>query len=214
MGFHQWTFRERAYTTCKFYLESDDILGTRAATRPPRVWENSSGFLYDEVQENTEFASDDDEAEEHTDDTIVMEEQSSLGTASSVSTPRPEASLPSSFASSSFDCSMKRQKDFQQENELEESPPKQLKSNKTLSVADVVGDMDKFVRYQEKADEKFRKHEEDQRKEEREHEVMLRMLMSAFYLQQAAAQFGPPHPHQYSSIPQHNFLQDLENHRL
>ena len=96
--------------TCKFILVLDAILGTRAVTMTTQVLENStelSEVLSDEVvQERDEFASTDDEAEEHTDDTVVWKDGLYQGQ-------RPErqllASSSSSSSASSFDNRRKRQ---------------------------------------------------------------------------------------------------------
>lgn len=179
----------RGRKVCRFFKELDEILGTRAATRPPQILESSA--TVDPPAEEEVSSSD-----EQLDNEVSLATDVGGDGADSEIEETPVLTPASTLASNSSEdgrdgSSIRNRSDLEDKLEPLTKKSKTTRAKKASTVEKALGGMmEKFYEYQERADERFTKYEEQRRKEEREHEErMLRMMMTALHPQSA-----PPVP--------------------
>ena len=144
----------------------DEILGTRAATRPPEVLESS----LTEDATVQELGSSSDEGDGYDE---VNSETTGLTSASTLTSHRNEEERETRGTIS--------KRELEDKQEPLPKKGKKIREKKSSAMEKVLsGMMEKFNEYREKAEERLLKYEE-QRREEREHEE--RMMMMALHLQ-------------------------------
>ena len=152
----------KGHKMCCFFKQLDEILGTQAATTPPQVLASSQTRP---AEEESNCEQLDSESQPLGD----VEDDGASGEVLETPVSTPSLTLTSQNTKESREVGGKRELDSKQELAAKRS--KVVRDKKMLLIKKAPrGVMQDFNAYQEKAEERFLRFEEQRRKEKREHE--------------------------------------------
>ena len=177
----------------QFFDQLDAVLAVRDATRPPQVLESSGSLEPDSEPEEEEEETDNADSPDVESSDASQGQMQSVET--EVSTPSLSISSDTSVTSEVPDEEASKRADGT--SAAEGPPSKKSKTVKKVSKAEkmIGGIMEKFIEYQQNAESRFLKYEEERRKSDREHEERMMAMISMMCQTQMHMYYprAPPH---------------------